>query len=182
MGMGDGAALTLHKELHFPHSLGLLYSAFTYFTGFRVISGEYKLIGLAPYGEPRFAQLILDKLIDLKADGSFRLDMSHFDYCVGLVMTNEKFARLFGISVREPEQDLEQIHMDIAASIQVVLQEVILRITRSLAAETGAQSLCLAGGYRSRSRRLPHSTQPASDQPNVWGWNVGRFPGPVIRR
>jgi carbamoyltransferase len=146
MGMGDGSALTLHKELHFPHSLGLLYSAFTYFTGFRVNSGEYKLMGLGPYGKPRFAQLILDNLIDLKADGSFRLDMSYFDYCVGLVMTNKKFARLFGISVRQPEQDLEQIHMDIAASIQVVIEEVILRITRSLAAETGAQNLCLAGG------------------------------------
>jgi carbamoyltransferase len=146
MGMGDGGALTLHKELHFPHSLGLLYSAFTYFTGFRVNSGEYKLMGLGPYGEPRFAQLILDNLIDLKPDGSFRLDMSYFDYCVGLVMTNQKFARLFGISVRQPEQDLEQIHMDIAASIQVVIEEAILRITRSLAAETGAQNLCLAGG------------------------------------
>ena len=146
MGMGDGAALTLHKELHFPHSLGLLYSAFTYFTGFRVNSGEYKLMGLSPYGQPRFAQLILDNLIDLKPDGSFRLDMSYFDYCVGLVMTNEKFARLFAISVREPEQDLEQIHMDIASSIQAVLEEVILRVTRSLAAETGAQNLCLAGG------------------------------------
>jgi carbamoyltransferase len=146
MGMGDGGALTLHKELHFPHSLGLLYSAFTYFTGFRVNSGEYKLMGLSPYGEPRFAQLILANLIDLKPDGSFRLDMSYFDYCVGLVMTNEKFARLFGISVRHPDQDLEQIHMDIASSIQVVLEEVILRITRSLAAETGAQNLCLAGG------------------------------------
>jgi carbamoyltransferase len=146
IGMGDGGALTLHKELHFPHSLGLLYSAFTYFTGFRVNSGEYKLMGLSPYGEPRFAQLILDNLIDLKPNGSFRLDMSYFDYCVGLVMTNEKFARLFGISVRQPEQDLEQIHMDIASSIQVVLEEVILRITRSLAAETGAQNLCLAGG------------------------------------
>jgi carbamoyltransferase len=146
MGMGDGAALTLHKELHFPHSLGLLYSAFTYFTGFRVNSGEYKLMGLAPYGQPRLAQLIFDNLIDLKPDGSFRLDMSYFDYCVGLVMTNEKFARLFAISVRQPEQDLEQIHMDIASSIQAVLEEVILRITRSLAAETGAQNLCLAGG------------------------------------
>ena len=145
-GMGDGGALTLHKELHFPHSLGLLYTAFTYFCGFRVNSGEYKLMGLAPYGEPRYAQLILDTLIDLKADGSFRLDLSYFDYCVGLVMTNEKFARLFGRSVRQPEQDLEQIHMDIAASIQLVLEEVILRITRSLAAETGAQNLCLAGG------------------------------------
>jgi carbamoyltransferase len=146
MGMGDGGALTLHKELHFPHSLGLLYSAFTYFTGFRVNSGEYKLMGLSPYGEPRFAQLILDNLIDVKPDGSFRLDMSYFDYCVGLVMTNEKFAGLFGVPVRQPEQDLEQIHMDIASSIQVVLEEVILRITRSLAAETGAQNLCLAGG------------------------------------
>src|SRR5580700_8749898 len=146
MGMGDGDRLTLHKELHFPHSLGLLYSAFTYFTGFRVNSGEYKLMGLAPYGEPRFAQLILDNLIDLKPDGSFRLDMSYFDYCIGLVMTNDKFARLFGIQVRQPEQYLQQIHMDIAASIQLVLEEVILRITRSLAAETGAQNLCLAGG------------------------------------
>ena len=146
MGVGDGSALTLHKELHFPHSLGLLYSAFTYFTGFRVNSGEYKLMGLSPYGKPRFTQLILDNLIDLKADGSFRLDISYFDYCVGLVMTNQKFAQLFGISVREPEQQLEQIHMDIAASIQVVLEEVILRITRSLAAETGAHNLCLAGG------------------------------------
>jgi carbamoyltransferase len=146
MGMGEGSSLTLHKELHFPHSLGLLYSAFTYFAGFRVNSGEYKLMGLSPYGRPRFAQLILDHLIDLKADGSFRLDMSYFDYCVGLVMTNEKFAHLFGIPVREPEQQLEQVHMDIAASIQVVLEEAVLRITRSLAAETGAQNLCLAGG------------------------------------
>jgi carbamoyltransferase len=105
--MGDGAALTLHKELHFPHSLGLLYSAFTYFTGFRVNSGEYKLMGLSPYGQPRFAQLILDNLIDLKPDGSFRLDMSYFDYCVGLVMTNEKFARLFAISVRAREHQLQ---------------------------------------------------------------------------
>ena len=146
MGMGDGDRLTLHKELHFPHSLGLLYSAFTYFTGFRVNSGEYKLMGLAPYGEPRFAQLILDNLIDLKPDGSFRLDMSYFDYCIGLVMTNDKFARLFGITVRQPEQDLQQIHMDIAASIQTVLEQAVLRLTRSLAAETGAQNLCLAGG------------------------------------
>ena len=146
MGMGDGGGLTLHKELHFPHSLGLLYSAFTYFTGFRVNSGEYKLMGLAPYGESRFAQLILDNLIDLKPDGSFRLDMSYFDYCIGLVMTNDKFARLFGITVRQPEQDLQQIHMDIAASIQAVLEQAVLRLTRSLAAETGAQNLCLAGG------------------------------------
>jgi carbamoyltransferase len=146
MGMGDGGGLTLHKELHFPHSLGLLYSAFTYFTGFRVNSGEYKLMGLAPYGESRFAQLILDNLIDLKPDGSFRLDMSYFDYCIGLVMTNDKFARLFGITVRQPEQDLQQIHMDIAASIQTVLEQAVLRLTRSLAAETGAQNLCLAGG------------------------------------
>jgi carbamoyltransferase len=146
MGMGDGTKLTLHKELQFPHSLGLLYSAFTYFTGFRVNSGEYKLMGLAPYGRPRFAQLILDSLIDLKPDGSFRLDMSYFDYCVGLVMTNQKFAGLFGIPARQPEDDLAQVHMDIAASIQAVLEEAALRLTRSLAAETGAQNLCLAGG------------------------------------
>ncbi len=146
MGVGKGAELTLLKELHFPHSLGLLYSAFTYFTGFRVNSGEYKLMGLAPYGQPRFAQLIFDHLIDLKPDGTFRLDMSYFDYGVGLVMTNDRFAALFGIPVRKAEQPLEQIHMDIAASIQQVLEEVVLRLTRSLADETGAENLCLAGG------------------------------------
>jgi len=146
VGEGVGNRLTLRKELHFPHSLGLLYSAFTYFTGFRVNSGEYKLMGLAPYGEPRFAQTILDHLIDLKDDGSFRLNMAYFDYCVGLTMTNQRFSDLFGTPVRDPDEALAPIHMDLAASIQKVLEEVVLRLTRSLANETGARNLCLAGG------------------------------------
>lgn len=144
--LGDGNRLEIFQEIHFPHSLGLLYSAFTYYTGFKVNSGEYKLMGLAPYGEPKYAQRILDSLIDLKADGSFRLDMSYFDYCTGLTMTNERFAQLFGEPVREPDQLLTPFHMDIAASIQSVLEEVVLRLTRSLASQTGARNLCLAGG------------------------------------
>ncbi len=145
-GFGGGNRITMLKEIHFPHSLGLLYSAFTDFTGFRVNSGEYKVMGLAPYGEPRFAQTILDHLIDLKEDGSFRLDQKYFDYCTGLTMTNEHFAQLFGVPARKPDEWLEQVHMDLAASIQSVTEEVILRLTRSLAAETGARNLCLAGG------------------------------------
>ena len=145
-GLGQGNRITMLKEIHFPHSLGLLYSAFTYFTGFRVNSGEYKVMGLAPYGEPRFAKIILDNLIDLKEDGSFRLNQEYFDYCTGLKMTNDGFAALFGIPARKPEVWLEQVHMDLAASIQSVTEEVILRLTRSLAAETGARNLCLAGG------------------------------------
>jgi carbamoyltransferase len=138
--------LEMRKELHFPHSLGLLYSAFTYYTGFKVNSGEYKVMGLAPYGEPRFAKLILDRLIDLKPDGTFRMDQSYFDYCAGLRMTNAKFDALFGGPARTPEKLLEQRHMDLAASIQAVTDEIILRLTRSIAAETGAENLCLAGG------------------------------------
>ena len=145
-GEGRGNRLDLHKEIQFPHSLGLLYSAFTYFTGFRVNSGEYKLMGLAPYGEPRFVQTILDHLIDLKPDGSFRLDLSFFDYPVGLAMTNDRFARLFGLEPRQPEAPLQPAHLDLAASIQAVLEEAVLRLTRSLATQTGAQNLCLAGG------------------------------------
>ena len=144
--MGEGNALEIFQEIHFPHSLGLLYSAFTYYTGFKVNSGEYKVMGLAPYGEPKYAQLILDNLIDLKPDGSFRLDMSYFDYCTGLTMTNERFAKLFGEPVRTPDKLLTPFHMDVAASIQAVLEEVVLRLTRSLAAKTGARNLCLAGG------------------------------------
>ncbi|RTE94724.1 carbamoyltransferase [Bradyrhizobium sp. LVM 105] len=144
--MGDGNRLEIFQEIHFPHSLGLLYSAFTYYTGFKVNSGEYKLMGLAPYGEPKYAQLILDSLIDLKADGSFRLDMSYFNYCTGLTMTNDRFAKLFGRPVRTPDELLTPFHMDIAASIQAVLEEAVLRLTRSLAAQTGARNLCLAGG------------------------------------
>lgn len=146
VAMGTGNKLEIIRELHFPHSLGLLYSAFTYYTGFRVNSGEYKVMGLAPYGEPRFAQTIIDNLMDLKEDGSFRLDQSYFDYCTGLRMTNEKFDALFEGPARTPENELTQKHMDLAASIQAVTEEVMLRMTRSLAKETGAKSLCLAGG------------------------------------
>ncbi|HWX30934.1 MAG TPA: carbamoyltransferase [Steroidobacteraceae bacterium] len=144
--LGEGNRLEIFQEVHFPHSLGLLYSAVTYYTGFKVNSGEYKVMGLAPYGQPKYAQLILDHLIDLKPDGSFRLDMSYFDYCTGLTMTNERFAKLFGQPVRAPDQLLTPFHMDIAASIQAVLDEAVLRLTRSLASKTGARNLCLAGG------------------------------------
>src|SRR4051812_17210441 len=144
--VGDGNKLEIFQEIHFPHSLGLLYSAATYYTGFKVNSGEYKVMGLAPYGEPKYAKLILDHLIDLKPDGSFRLDLSYFDYCTGLTMTNERFANLFGQPVRTPDQLLTSFHMDIAASIQAVLDEAVLRMTRSLAKQTGSRNLCLAGG------------------------------------
>lgn len=144
--IGRGSDLTLEREIHFPHSLGLLYSAFTYYTGFKVNSGEYKVMGLAPYGQPRFAQLILDKLIDVKPDGSFRLDMSYFDYCTGLRMTNARFDALLGAPARKPEEPLDQRHMDLAASIQAVTEEVVLRLSRSLVKESGIRNLCLAGG------------------------------------
>jgi carbamoyltransferase len=146
VAIGRGRALDLVKEIHFPHSLGLLYAAFTYYTGFKVNSGEYKVMGLAPYGEPRYAQTILDHLIDLKEDGSFRLDLSYFDYCTGLRMTGEKFHALFGGPPRRPEEPLTQRHMDLAASVQTVLEEAVLRLTRSLAKETQIPNLCLAGG------------------------------------
>jgi carbamoyltransferase len=144
--IGRGNRLEVHKEIHFPHSLGLLYSAFTYYTGFKVNSGEYKVMGLAPYGEPRFRDRILEHLIDLKADGSFRLDLSYFDYCTGLTMTNGRFDALFGAPPRKPEERLTGFHMDLAASIQAVTDEVILRLSRSLREETGIRNLCLAGG------------------------------------
>ncbi|HXI08166.1 MAG: carbamoyltransferase family protein [Bradyrhizobium sp.] len=143
---GDGGKLEIFQEIHFPHSLGLLYSAATYYTGFKVNSGEYKVMGLAPYGEPKYTKLILDHLIDLKSDGSFRLDLSYFDYCTGFTMTNERFAKLFGQPVRTPDQLLTPFHMDVAASIQAVLDEAVLRLTRSLARQTGSRNLCLAGG------------------------------------
>ena len=146
VGFGSGNHLEMRREIHFPHSLGLLYSAFTYYTGFKVNSGEYKVMGLAPYGEPRYAKLILDRLIDLKPDGSFMLDLSYFDYCTGLRMTNEAFHELFGGPPRRADELLTPRHMDLAASIQAVIDEVVLRLTRSLAAETGARNLCLAGG------------------------------------
>ena len=146
LGYGKGNSLEMLKELHFPHSLGLLYSAFTYYTGFKVNSGEYKVMGLAPYGEPRFKDLILDKIVDLKEDGTFRLDQSYFDYCTGLRMTNDKFAGVFGIKRRTPEEELTQVHMDLAASVQAVTEEIVLRLGRSVRKETGARNICLAGG------------------------------------
>ena len=144
--IGEGHKLEIFKEIHFPHSLGLLYSAFTYYTGFKVNSGEYKLMGLAPYGEPKYADLILENLVDVKPDGSFRLNQKYFDYCTGLTMTNSKFAELFGQSARRPEELLTQFHMDVAASIQDVTEEIVLRLCRGLRKETGKRNLCLAGG------------------------------------
>jgi carbamoyltransferase len=144
--IGRGNRLEVIKEIHFPHSLGLLYSAFTYYTGFKVNSGEYKLMGLAPYGQPKYTSLILNNLIDLKPDGSFRLNLDYFDYCTGLRMTNGAFDRLLGGPARKPSELLTQRHMDVAASIQAVLDEIVLRLTRGLVAETGLRNLCLAGG------------------------------------
>jgi carbamoyltransferase len=147
VAIGKGHNLDIVKEIHFPHSLGLLYSAFTYYTGFRVNSGEYKVMGLAPYGEPKYKDLILDKLVDIKEDGSFRLDQSYFNYATGLTMVNQKFADLFGEPIRKPDTDkLTQFHMDIAASVQAVTEEVVLTITRSLAKEYSIPNLCMAGG------------------------------------
>ena len=135
------------KEIHFPHSLGLLYSAFTYYTGFKVNSGEYKVMGLAPYGKPKYKDLIINELIDLKNDGSFKLNMKYFNYATGLTMTNSKFSSLFGHPVRDPKKDLlTDFHMDIAASIQAVTEEVILRLTKDISKEYKIKNLCLAGG------------------------------------
>jgi carbamoyltransferase len=146
VGIGRGQRLEMLKELHFPHSLGLLYSAFTYYTGFKVNSGEYKVMGLAPYGEPKYAQLILEHLIDLKDDGTFRLNQEYFNYCTGLTMTNGKFDQLFGGKPRRPDELVRQRDMDLAASVQAVTEEVMLRLTRALARDTGQKNLCLAGG------------------------------------
>jgi len=145
-GVGRGSSLTLQADITFPHSLGLLYSAFTYYTGFKVNSGEYKVMGLAPYGEPKYVDLILTHLIDLKHDGSFRLNLDYFDYCTGLRMTNEHFHRLFGGEPRQPESDLTQREMDLARSIQEVTEEVVLRIARHVSLQTGMNNLCMAGG------------------------------------
>ncbi len=145
-GVGRDRRIELSHELRFPHSLGLLYSAFTYFTGFKVNSGEYKLMGLAPYGEPRYAERIFQRLIDLKPDGSFRMDLSYFNYCQGLTMTGPRFAALFGGPARKPEGPITQREMDIAASIQLVTEEIMLRAVRHVHARTGQRKLCLAGG------------------------------------
>ncbi len=145
-GVGDGNKLGIDSELHFPHSLGLLYSAFTYYTGFKVNSGEYKVMGLAPYGRPKYVQLILDELMDLREDGSFRLNMKYFNYCQGLTMTSKAFDKLFGGPPRKPESELTQREMDLARSVQDVTEEVMLRMARHVRKETGEKNLCLAGG------------------------------------
>jgi len=146
LAIGRANSIKIVKEIHFPHSLGLLYAAFTAYTGFKVNSGEYKVMGLAPYGTPRFAELIKSHLIDLASDGSFRLDMSYFDYCAGRTMTNKKFHDLFGIAPRQAESPLDQHHMDLAASIQAVTEEVVLALASGVAASTNQRNLCLAGG------------------------------------
>ena len=144
---GQGESIDIVKEINFPHSIGLLYSAFTYYTGFKVNSAEYKVMGLAPYGQPKFKNKIYDELIDVKEDGSFRLNMDYFNYATGLTMTNEKFSKLFGKPVRDPEKEqLTQFHMDIASSIQAVIEEIVLKITNSLSKSMKSKNLCLAGG------------------------------------
>ncbi|MCA9408218.1 MAG: carbamoyltransferase [Candidatus Omnitrophica bacterium] len=145
-GVGKDNEMDILGEIYFPHSLGLLYSAFTYYTGFRVNSGEYKLMGLAPYGEPKYVDLIKNHLIDIKEDGSFKLDLSYFNYCAGLTMTNNKFHRLFGWQPRKPESQITQRDMDIARSIQVVTEEVMLKLANYVHDMTGQENLCLAGG------------------------------------
>lgn len=145
-GWGNGNRLHLSKEIRFPHSLGLLYSAFTQYTGFKVNSGEYKVMGLAPYGVPKFKDLILKRLLDVREDGSFRLDQKYFNYCTGLTMINEEFEALFGVPTRDAEEPLTQVHMDLAASIQAVTEEVVLKLTRALASSSNSKNLCLAGG------------------------------------
>ena len=147
VAMGKENNLKIIREIHFPHSLGLLYSAFTLYTGFKVNSGEYKVMGLAPYGKPKYKDLILEKLIDLKEDGSFKLNMYYFDYPTGFSMINENFSKLFNEPARDPKKNrLTQFHMDIAASIQAATEEIILRLTKSLAKEYNIKNLCLAGG------------------------------------
>lgn len=146
LAVGRGASLEIQREIHFPHSLGLLYSAFTYYTGFKVNSGEYKVMGLAPYGEPKYVDKIFDNLMDLKDDGSFRLNQSYFNYCTGLTMTGPRFHDLFGAPPRKPDERLTQFHMDLAASVQAAIEEAVLRLSRSVRKETGAKNLCLAGG------------------------------------
>lgn len=146
LAIGRGNELSVYKEIHFPHSLGLLYSAFTYYAGFKVNSGEYKLMGLAPYGEPKYVHLIREHLINIKEDGSFHLDMSFFDYGAGLRMINSRFERLFGAPPRRPESELTQREMDLAASIQAITEEVVLKLAKGIRATTGQRNLCLAGG------------------------------------
>ena len=146
LALGIGNRLEVQREIHFPHSIGLLYSAFTYYAGFKVNSGEYKLMGLAPYGQPKYADLILSHLVDVKEDGSFRLNMVYFDYCTGLTMINRRFEDLFGGPARRPDDPLTVRHMDLAASIQMVTENILLKLARAVAKQTGQKNLCLAGG------------------------------------
>ena len=146
LAIGNSNKLTVQKEIHFPHSIGLLYSAITYYIGFKVNSGEYKVMGLAPYGEPKYVELIKNNLIDIKEDGSFHMDMSYFDYCTGLTMTNDKFDKLFGATARKPESEITQREMDIAASIQAVTEEIVVKLAKGIKKDTGLKNLCLAGG------------------------------------
>ena len=145
-GLGEDNSIKIHREIHFPHSLGLLYSAFTYYLGFKVNSGEYKVMGLAPYGEPKYAKLIRDNLIEIKPDGSFHLNLAYFEYCTGLRMTNAKFDKLFGAPPRSPEKLLTQREMDIAASIQLITEEVVTQLVEDVVKSFGVRNLCLAGG------------------------------------
>ena len=147
LAIGKNEKISMVKEIHFPHSIGLLYSAFTYYTGFKVNSGEYKVMGLAPYGEPKYTDKIIGELIHLKDDGSFRLNMKYFNFATGLTMTNEKFSKLFGHKVRDPKNELlTKFHMDIAASIQEAIEIIVLKLVRNIQKETKIKNLCLAGG------------------------------------
>src|SRR6185295_18915857 len=146
LAIGRDSEIKVLKEINFPHSIGLLYSALTYYTGFKVNSGEYKVMGLAPYGRPKYVQTIYDHLLDLKADGTFRLNMDYFNYCTGLTMTNGKFDALFDGPPRKPESPLTQREMDLARSVQEITEEVMLRLSRTVHRETGVENLCMAGG------------------------------------
>lgn len=166
-GLGNGEVLELNRELHFPHSLGLLYSAFTYHLGFRVNSGEYKVMGLAPYGKPRFVDRIYDRMVSLRSDGSFRLDMRYFNFVTGLTMTNRAFSDLFGVPRRTPETDLEQVHMDLARSIQVVTEEIMLAIASNLRTQHDTPNLCMAGGVALNCVANSHLKQKAGFE-RIW--------------
>ena len=146
VAVGKENDIEILKEIHFPHSLGLLYSAFTYFTGFKVNSGEYKIMGLAPYGSPKYVNIIKKNLVDIKDDGSFSINLKYFDYCAGLKMTNKHFENLFQIKRRKPESEIEQSTMDLASSIQKVTEEIVIKIGRNIKNETNAKNLCLSGG------------------------------------
>ena len=164
-GVGRGNRIEIQSELYFPHSVGLLYSAFTYYCGFKVNSGEYKLMGLAPYGEPRYADLIREKLVDIKADGSIRLDLSYFNYCHGLTMTSQKFHQLFGGEPRQPESQITQRDMDLAASIQMVTEEILMKMVQHVHAQTGQSRLCMKAPLKKSGFSRQQETQAAH-----WGW------------